>query len=148
MSFEKEKKYQQDFRPHLKLVDGLHEFLERSFKEGKKMAIGSAAIRFNVDFVLDGLNIRHYFDAIVCADDVKTSKPDPETWQACAEKLGIHEKDCIVFEDAPKGVEAALRARMDSIVITTLHTKEEFDEYPNIRGFIADFRELAGHPVN
>ena len=74
------------------------------------MAIGSAAIQSNIDFVLDGLHIRHYFDAIVSADDVTHSKPDPETYIKCAGKLGMDPDDCLVFEDAPKGAESAKNA--------------------------------------
>ena len=48
------------------------------------MAIGSAAILHNVDFVIDGLQIGKYFDVIVRADDVIRSKPDPETFTKCA----------------------------------------------------------------
>ncbi len=54
------------------------------------MAIGSAAIMFNIDFVLDNLNIRHYFKTIVSADDVTISKPHPETYlKKCASLLGV-----------------------------------------------------------
>src|SRR5688572_16390051 len=62
MSLEKEKQYQSEFKPHLELLPGLREFLEQSHQAGIKMGIGSAAIMFNIDFVLDNLNIRHYFD--------------------------------------------------------------------------------------
>ncbi len=48
------------------------------------MAIGSAAIPFNIDFILDQLNIRKYFCAIVSADDVEISKPHPETFLKAA----------------------------------------------------------------
>jgi len=140
LSYEKEKQYQQEFRPHLKLIDGLDVFLESSYKSGIKLAIGSAAIMFNIDFVIDGLNIRHYFDAIVSADDVVISKPDPETWLKCAEKLGVNKKDCIVMEDAPKGVEAAQAAGMEAWVITTLHLREDFVGYENVIGFSENFR--------
>ena len=44
------------------------------------MAIGSAAIMFNIDYILDGLNLRSYFSTIVSANDVVISKPDPETF--------------------------------------------------------------------
>lgn len=142
MSLEKEKQYQAEFKPHLKLLPGLADFLEQSHQAGIKMAIGSAAIIFNVDFVLDGLGIRKYFDAIVSADDVSTSKPDPETFLKCAVQLNIAPADCIVFEDAPKGVECALNAGMDVVVITLMHEKEEFLQYPNIIRFIKDYREL------
>ncbi len=103
------------------------------------MAIGSAAILFNIDFVLDGLSIRHYFDALVSADDVAMSKPDPETFLKCAKKLGVSVEDCLVFEDAPKGVEAAANAGMKAVVLTTMHTKEEFMQYENIVCFAKDF---------
>src|SRR5215212_10261026 len=89
IGLEKEKQYQVEFRPHLKLIKGLDHLLKNSFERGIKMAIGSAAIMFNIDFVLDGLQMRKYFDAIVSADDVVYSKPDPETYIKCAEKLKI-----------------------------------------------------------
>jgi beta-phosphoglucomutase len=141
LSYEKEKQYQAEFGPHLKLIDGLEQFLEDSYRSGIKMAIGSAAIMFNIDFVLDGLNIRHYFDAIVSADDVVRSKPDPQTWIQCAESINIAPLHCLVFEDAPKGVESALRAGMDTVVITTLHENDEFDEYKNVIGFIHNYND-------
>jgi histidinol phosphatase-like enzyme len=103
------------------------------------MAIGSAAIMFNIDFVLDGLQIRDYFPVIVSAESVKESKPDPETYLLCAEQLGIAPEHCIVFEDVPKGVEAAANAGMPCVVITSMHTKEEFSAYQNIVCFIADY---------
>ncbi|MDP4260966.1 MAG: HAD family phosphatase [Bacteroidota bacterium] len=139
ISLEKEKQYQKEFRPHLQLINGLDILLKRSKETGIQMAIGSAAILFNIDFVLDGLQIRHYFDAIVSADDVRFSKPDPETYIQCAEKLGIAPADCLVFEDAPKGAESAVNAGMDCMVITTLHDVKEFNNYRNITGFIKDY---------
>jgi HAD superfamily hydrolase (TIGR01509 family) len=141
MSFEKEKQYQERFAPKLKLVDGLHNFLDKAYTAGIKMAIGSAAIMFNIDFVLDGLGIRKYFDVIVSADDVTNSKPDPETYILCAERLGIDAAGCLVFEDVPKGVEAALHADMDAVVITTMHSKEEFENCSNVTRFIGDFTD-------
>ena len=142
MSYKKEKEYQDGFRPQLKLVNGLEDFLASAHKAGIRMAIGSAAIMYNVDFVLDGLDIRKYFDVLVSADEVKKSKPDPETWLLCADRLGLPPKDCLVFEDSPKGVDAALRAGMDCIVILTMHQREDFKSFPNVIKFIGDFNEL------
>ena len=142
MSFEKEKQYQQEFKPHLELLPGLATFLEESYQSGIKMAIGSAAIMFNIDFVLDNLNIRHYFDVLISADDVAESKPHPETYLKCATQLNISPEDCVVFEDAPKGVESALNAGMQSVVITIMHEKEDFQQYPNVIRYIKDYREL------
>lgn len=143
ISIEKEKQYQKEYKPYLRLINGLDAVLEMSKEAGMKIAIGSAAIMINIDFVIDGLNIRHYFDAIVSADDVKRSKPDPETYLKCADRLNIDPKDCLVFEDAPKGVESARNAGMDCVVITTFHEVEEFDNYNNVAGVIKDYDNFA-----
>ena len=135
MSIEKEKKYQDAFRPHLKLIEGLDDFLKKAYQQKIRMAIGSAAITFNIDFVLDGLNLRNYFDAIVSADDVTKSKPDPETFLKCAKLLNVEPRDCLVFEDSPKGTESALHAGMKCVALTTMHQPDEFD-HVNIIKFI------------
>lgn len=142
MSFEKEKKYQEAFRPKLKLIKGLDVLMAEARSRGIKMAIGSAAIMFNIDFVLDGLNIRNYFDAIVSADDVVQSKPHPETYLKCAAKLGVRASECLVFEDAPKGVESAENAGMDCVVITTLEQGKEFAAYSNVISSIDNYELL------
>jgi HAD superfamily hydrolase (TIGR01509 family) len=143
MSFEKEQQYQKEFRPYLKLINGLEQFLKEAHERGIKLGIGSAAIMFNIDFVLDGLEIRKYFDAIVSADDVENSKPDPGTWFKCAKKLLLQPAECLVFEDTPKGAESALNAGMKCVIITNLHKKEEFSEYQNVIGFITDFNDIS-----
>lgn len=141
LSKEKERRYQSAFKPHLKLIDGLDNFLEKAHQKGIKMAIGSAAIPFNIDFVLDNLNLRHYFPVTVSADDVVYSKPDPETFVKAAELLNVKPEDCIVFEDNPKGVEAALNGGMKAIVLTTMHEEHEFEGLPNILKFIEDYND-------
>jgi beta-phosphoglucomutase len=141
MSLQKEQQYQEQFRPNLKLIEGLHDFLASAHDAGIKTAIGSAAILFNVDFVLDGLDIRRYIDAIISADDVEQSKPHPETFLKCAEELSVAPEHCLIFEDAPKGVEAALNAGMDCMVITTMHGQQEFSRYPNVTGFIRNYSD-------
>jgi HAD superfamily hydrolase (TIGR01509 family) len=141
MSFEKERGYQKEFKPHLKLISGLDSFLKKAYQHKIPMAIGSAAIMFNIDFILDGLNIRHYFTSLVSADDVIVSKPNPETFTKCADALNINYSDCIVFEDAPKGVEAANNAGMKVVVIKSYHTEEEFAHLPNVIMFIDDYND-------
>lgn len=141
LSLEKERRYQTAFKPHLQLINGLQEFITKAHNAGIRMAIGSAAIAYNVDFVLDGLNLRKYISSIVCADDVQISKPHPETFLKAAEKLGVAPADCIVFEDAPKGVEAAANAGMKSVVVTTMHDKEEFNSYDNVLMFVSDYTD-------
>ncbi len=137
----KEERYQEMYRPHLKLLPGLHEFLDHSKTKGIRMAIGSAAPLFNIDFVLDNLDIRHYFQVVVGGEDVVESKPHPEVYLKAAKLLNIDPSRCIVFEDAPKGVEAATNAGMQSIVITTMHSQKEFADCSNILFFISDYQD-------
>ena len=141
LSLEKEKRYQTEFLPHLALLPGLAEFLAQAHARGIPMAIGSAAIPFNINFVLDNLNIRHYFQAIVSADDVILSKPHPETFLKAAQTLGAAPADCLVFEDVPKGAEAALNAGMKAVVLTTTHEETEFAHLPNILHFAPDYTD-------
>lgn len=141
LSFEKERRYQQSYLPHLALLPGLQQFMDRAAAQGIAMAIGSAAIPFNIDFVLDNLQLRGYFARIVSADDVAISKPHPETYLKAAELLGVAFSQCIVFEDAPKGVEAALNAGMQSVVLTTMHEADEFSAYPNVLAFVKDYTD-------
>lgn len=140
-SLRKEELYQELYRPHLALIQGLGELLEVARKSGVSMAIGSAANHFNIDFVLDNLAIRSYFQAIVGAEDVMESKPNPEVFLKGANLLGLDPESCIVFEDVPKGAEAALNAGMKVIIVTTTHTEEEFAQYPNVLFFISDYND-------
>lgn len=141
MSYEKEKQYQKKFKPNLQLLPGLADFFEKSKQHNIPMAIGTAAIMYNVDFVLDGLDLRSYFDAVVSAEDIRFSKPDPETFIKCAEHLNVPTEHCIVFEDSPKGVEAALNAGMEAVVITTMHEAHEFSHLNNILLFVKDYTD-------
>ena len=139
---EKEAIYRIEFKPSLKLIDGLNEFLKQAAAKNIKMAIGSAAINENIDFVIDNMNIRHHFEAIVSANNVSMSKPHPETFLKCAAQLNLHPTDCVVFEDTPKGVECALNAGMKVIVILGAHTANEFTHYPNVINCISNYSEL------
>ncbi|PWT74530.1 MAG: haloacid dehalogenase [Bacteroidetes bacterium] len=141
LSMEKERLYQAAYKPNLGLIPGLHNFLENAHANNIDMAIGSAAIPFNIDFVLDNLQIRPYFKTIVSANDVKRSKPDPETYIMAANLMGKNADECLVFEDAPKGVESADQAGMSCIVLTTMHHRDEFKVYKNITRYISDYRD-------
>lgn len=141
LSLEKEKRYQKAYLPELALIPGLQNFFEKAAKHQVPMAIGSAAIPFNIDFALDNLHVRHFFQAVVSADDVAISKPHPETFLKAAQLLHASPDQCVVFEDAPKGVEAAQNAGMKAVVITTMHEPVEFAQYHNVLFFIKDYTD-------
>jgi beta-phosphoglucomutase len=141
ISKEKEDRYQDLYRPHLKLLPGLDDLLKKARNSSIKLAIGSAAIPYNIDFVIDTLSLRDYFEVIVSAEDVSRSKPDPETYLKAAEHLQVKPSSSIVFEDAPKGVEAAKNAGMKSVVITSMHEATEFAQYDNVMMFVEDYTD-------
>jgi beta-phosphoglucomutase len=138
----KEAYYRELYYPHIRLIDGLDAFLAHNQARGIPMALGTASNMPNIDLTLDALQIRHYFGAVVSADDVKNGKPDPETYLKAAAQLGCAPADCLVFEDVPKGVEAAANAGMQAIVLTTTHQPQDFTQFDNILRFVPDYREL------
>jgi HAD superfamily hydrolase (TIGR01509 family) len=139
LSGRKEAAYQAVYKNLMKAIPGFEAFAQRAFDQGLPMSIGSAANTGNIDFILDGLSIRRFFPVVVSADDVALSKPHPETFLKAAALMNIAPSDCLVFEDAPKGVEAARNAGMKAIVLTTTHGKEDFDGYDNVLFFAGDY---------
>jgi beta-phosphoglucomutase family hydrolase len=138
----KETLYRELFLPQRKVVEGAVEFLEAAQSLGVKMAVATAAPEANVEFILDGLDLRKYFRAITTAADVSKGKPDPEIFLKSAEKLKIEPKNCLVFEDAIGGFEAAYRAGMKSIGIATVNTIEEILRLESVVEAHANFSNL------
>lgn len=138
----KETLYRELFLENRRPVDGAVKFLETSRQLGIKMAVATAAPTANVEFILDGLNLRKYFAAVTTAADISNGKPDPEIFLTSAEKLGVEQRNCLVFEDALNGFEAAHRAGMRSIGIATVNPVERILELDSVVEAHADFSEL------
>lgn len=139
-SLRKELRYREEFLPNLKLIDGLDAFLAKAKANKIKLAIGTAAITGNVDYVLDNLKLRDLFPVIIGPDDVAISKPHPEVFLKAAEGLGIAPERCVVFEDSPKGIEAARRAGMKAVGIASYHSHEELQN-ENVLCVIDDYND-------
>lgn len=135
----KETLYQELFLPHRKALKGAIEFLEEAQSLGVKMAVATAAPNVNVEFILDGLDLRRFFDAITTAADITNGKPDPEIFLKSAEKLGVEPNNCLVFEDAVGGFEAAHRAGMQSIGIATVNSIEDILQIDSVVEAHQDF---------
>lgn len=101
------------------LVAGIAEWLDHV--EGAPIALATNAERANIDFTLDGAGLRRYFDVIVDGSEVSRPKPAPDVYLRAAELLKIAPQNCIVFEDSPVGVAAALAAGMRVVGVRT-HT--------------------------
>lgn len=138
----KETLYRDAYLPIRKPVDGLIEFLTEAQSLGIKMAVATAASNPNMEFILDGLDLRRFFGAITTATDVTIGKPDPAMFLVSAEKLGVEPKNCIVFEDAIGGFEAAHRAGMVSIGITTVNSAEDILKCDSVVEAHADFTQM------
>ncbi len=95
------------------LLAGVKEFLVSLRSAGIKIALGSASR--NAPLILDRVGIRSLFDAVVDGSMTSQAKPDPEVFLLGAELLGLEASECVVFEDAQAGVEAAHRAKMKCV---------------------------------
>jgi HAD superfamily hydrolase (TIGR01509 family) len=133
--------FAQDFQP----VPGVVEFAAQAAAHGLKIAVGSAGNQANLAFALERLQLQPPAQAVVGGDEGLPGKPDPAIFLAAAERLNVAPADCLVFEDAPYGIEAARRAGMRAIAICTTHTAQELAG-PHVLGAVADFRELLGQP--
>ena len=142
IAWEKEAAYRDIFLPELALVPGLEPFLRAADQRGIPMGIGTAAPRENVDFVLDTLQLRPLFRAVIDAKMVSRGKPDPEVFLRVAAQLDLAPEHCLVFEDSPTGAEAARRAGMAAVIVTTTHTPEEFAGFEHVVRIIGDFSEI------
>ena len=69
-------------------------------------------------------------------------KPHPDLFLAAAERMQVRPADCLVFEDAPLGVEAARRAGMQAVAITTTLSPLDFRSYENVVAYIDDFTQF------
>ncbi len=97
------------------LLTGVVDTFDMLKKEGVKIALGSASK--NAVVILEKIGIIDYFDIIIDGTKVSKAKPDPEVFVLGAKELGISNEDCVVFEDAYAGVQAALAANMKCIGI-------------------------------
>ena len=140
---QKEFLYRTLYRKKLRLLPGLKKLLKEAKKAGLPVAIATAAGRRNIDFVVDILEIRDKFGAIVGAEDVQRGKPAPDLYLLAAEKLGIEPSRCIVFEDSQAGFEGAKRAGMPVIAISTTHLPEALLKREGIIEAIPDYRDVS-----
>jgi len=118
------------------VLPGTLELLEELKNKGIKMALGSASK--NSGLILERTNLTHFFDAVVDGNSVTTSKPDPEVFLKGAELLDTPSANCIVFEDASAGVQAAISAHMAVVGI---------GEAENLLGADVIIKDLSGITV-
>lgn len=124
----KEKYYREMVKDKLEPLPGVLTLLKNLKEEGFKLGVGSSGPLANVDLLLESLKIKYFFDTIITAADVSKSKPFPNVFLKAASNLNIMPEHCLVIEDAPVGIEAAKRANMKVIALTTTHPREDLTD--------------------
>ncbi len=125
---EKEVLFRTIYQPHLEEIVGLTHFLEHLQSLGISRHLSTMGDQNNIDFTLDGLGIRHFFDTITGGHEVLKGKPDPEIFLRSLEKAGVEPKQALAFEDSGGGIRAARAAGLRVIGIASTHSKKELVE--------------------
>jgi beta-phosphoglucomutase len=135
--------YRVSSRDLIKPMEGLGTFLDSAAEMGVRLGIGTGAGPRNVEYVLDLLGIAEKFQAVVTPFQVKHGKPHPDIFLRVAELLDVAPSACIVFEDALPGVEAASRAGMKCVAVTTTNPADAFSHFDNVIKIIDNFSQLS-----
>lgn len=120
----KEEIYREIIRGNVQPMPGATKLIARLRRDGARLAIGSSGPPENIAMICEAMAIADVFDAIVTGADVRRGKPEPEVFLLAAEKMGVTPARAVVVEDAPLGVEAANRAGMKCVGLTSSHPAE------------------------
>jgi beta-phosphoglucomutase-like phosphatase (HAD superfamily) len=138
---EKEALYREFFARDFREVAGFREFAKVAMQRGLKLAIATAGDKNNIGFVLEHLKLAQHPDAIVGGDEGIAGKPQPDLFLEAARRVQVPATECIVFEDAPFGIEAARRAGMRAVAICSTHQPDELAG-PHVIAQAKDYEEL------
>lgn len=139
--------YQTLVRAELQPMPGSVDLLKRI--HGRiRLALATASWMDAATCVIDTIGIRQYFELIVTGSDVKRAKPHPDIFLLAAERLGVPPDDCMVIEDAEKGILAAHAAGMKSIAVPNRHTyRHDFTHATHIVASLNDITDdMLGLP--
>ncbi len=146
---ELEANFRREIGPHARTMPGVQRLLGECRKQGTPMAVASAAMTKNVDFLISALGLRDYFREMLSADDISHPKPHPEIFLKAAGKLGVAPASCAVIEDSFVGIEAAKLAGMKCLAVASTFSAEELRRQthadlivPNLAG--VSFQTLRG----
>jgi HAD superfamily hydrolase (TIGR01509 family) len=105
-------------------LPGAREWLEQLRENGIPCVIGSSTHRLNIEVTLQVLGLKGFFVSIVSAEDVSHGKPDPEVFLVAASRIDRPPAQCVVFEDALVGIEAAHRGGMKVVAVASTNPFE------------------------
>ena len=127
VSDRKEKLFRELIQGNLQLLPGVLNWLKHLHKRGILQAVASSAPHKNIEAIMNELDIRGYFSALISAAAMP-GKPDPTVFLEAATQLGVKPGQCVVVEDAVAGVEAACQAGMKCIAVSTTHPVSSLSE--------------------
>jgi beta-phosphoglucomutase-like phosphatase (HAD superfamily) len=138
---EKETIYRELFAPVFAEVAGFRAFAALAAARGLKVGVGTAGDRHNIAFAFSHLAMDPSPQAVVGGDEGLPGKPEPAIFLEVARRMGVAPADCIVFEDAPFGIEAARRAGMRAVAVCTGHAPEQLAG-PHVVAQVRDYHQL------
>ena len=138
---EKEALFRELYRPNIVPVAGLVDFLKALKKAGILTAVATSAPVENLDFVVDALQLRPYFDALLNESMVSRPKPDPEIYQKAMAMLSVEPGESVVFEDSMTGIRAAKALGATVVGVATTQTPDELR--PFVDDVISNFTEMT-----
>ena len=139
---EKEVIYRDMFGAAFTEVAGFRAFARAAAARGLKIAVGTAGDRHNIEFAMARLQMDPLPLAIVGGDEGFSGKPTPAIFLEAARRIGVAPEHCIVFEDAPFGIEAARRGGMRAVAVCSSHSADELAG-PHVIASVRDYDELA-----
>lgn len=125
LALAKEARYRELAPDLMKPIEGVISLIQQLSHQGIPMAVGSSGPLPNIRLILQSLGIEGAFGALSTGEDVTHGKPDPEVFLVAGRRLGLPPGRCLVVEDAPQGVEAARRAGMSVLAITSSRPASE-----------------------
>jgi beta-phosphoglucomutase len=143
MADAKEAIYREFATRSLTLIAGARVFAAQARAIGCKLAVCTASTLPNMALAFERYGIDSWVDAITSPADGLRGKPHPDIFLEAARRLGLAPEHCVVFEDAPLGVEAARRAGMTAVALTTTLPADAFAEFDNLIAIAPDFTTLA-----
>jgi len=146
LAHEKEELYRELFAPSFREIAGFREFARRARAEGISIACATAGDARNIAFALRHLAMEGEFDGVAGAHDVSQGKPAPDLFLLAARRIGAEPRDCVVFEDAPLGIEGARRAGMKAVAVTSGETAQALAG-AHVLAAISDYRALAPRTI-
>lgn len=139
LAWRKEALYREIAATELQLIAGAEAVCAAARARGLKLAVCTAAPPENIAVAFERFGMGGWVDTVTSPADGLRGKPHPDIFLAAAERLGVPPAACLVFEDAPLGIEAARRAGMPAVALTTTLPAEAFAGSPNLISTMPDF---------